>query len=65
MSEVSFVTYNIYLNFDSERHNCCLSDVSVTMIDKTNIGNPAQKEHYWCHIFKVMTGNGLNFEDDW
>lgn len=33
-------------------------------LDQTNAENPARKEHYWRHIFKLMTGNGLNIEDD-
>ena len=50
-------------HFSEEGHHCCLEDVSISSIDKTNPPNPLQRENYWRSIQKTMAPWELNVED--
>ena len=40
------IQQNLYQHFYSSNHNCFISDVSVTFIDKTDPSDPLKKEDY-------------------
>ena len=49
--------------FCSSNHNCFISPVSVTLIDKTDPSDPLKRDHYWRSTLKTMTAFGLNVEE--
>ena len=53
---------HLYKHFCSSNHNCFISDVSVTFIDKTNPSDPLKREDYWRSNLKTMAQFGLNVE---
>ena len=54
---------HLYKQFCSSNHNCFISDVLVTIIDKTDPYDPLKKEDYWRNILKTMAPFGLNIEE--
>ena len=51
---------HLYSHFFSEGHSG-LTDVSVQIIDKTEIGDPTTREVFWTHkLLKYFTPLGLN-----
>ena len=61
---VKHVFNNTYMSiFCSSNHNCFISDVSVTFIDKTDPSDPPKREDYWRRTLKTMALFGLNVEE--
>ena len=54
---------HLYKHFCSSNHNCFISDVSVTFIDKTDPSDPLKREDYWRSTLKTMAPFGLNIEE--
>ena len=54
---------HLYEYFCSSNHNCFISDVSVTFIDKTDPSDPLKREDYWRSTLKTMAPFGLNVEE--
>ena len=54
---------HLYEHFCSSNHNCFISDVSVTFIDKTDPSDPLKREDYWRSTLKTMAPFELNFEE--
>ena len=54
---------HLYEHFCSSNHNCFISDVSVTFIDKTDPSDPLKREDYWRSTLKTMALFGLNVEE--
>ena len=54
---------HLYEHFCSSNHNCLISDVSVTFIDKTDPSDPLKREEYWRSTLKTMAFFGLNNEE--
>ena len=54
---------HLYEHFCSSNHNCFISDVSVTFIDKTDPSDPLKREDYWRSTLKTMAPFGLNVEE--
>ena len=52
---------HLYEHFCSSNHNCFISDVSGTFIDKTDRSDPLKKD-YWRSTQKTMAPFGLNIE---
>ena len=50
-------------HFCSSNHNCFISDVSVTFIDKTDPSDPLKREDYWRSTLKTMAHFGLDIEE--
>ena len=50
-------------HFCSSNHNCFISDVSITFIDKTDPSGCLQRKDYWRSTLKTMTPFGLNTEE--
>ena len=55
---------HLFEHFNSEGHNGFLPDVSVTLMDKTDVKDPIKPEHYWRHTLKYLAPHGLNVEYD-
>ena len=53
---------HLYEHFCSSNHNCFISDVSVTFIDKTNPSDPLKRKDYKRSNLKTMAQFGLNVE---
>ena len=53
---------HLYSHFFSKGHSG-LTDVSVPIIDKTDIGDPTTREGFWTHKLKCFTPLGLNIMD--
>ena len=51
---------HLYEHFCSSNHNCFISDVSVTFIDKTDPSDPLKREDYRRSTLKTMAPFGLN-----
>ena len=49
--------------YNNNNHNCFISDVSVTFIDKTDPSDPLKREDYWRSTMKTMASFGLNIEE--
>ena len=54
---------HLYEHFCSSNHNCFISDVSVTFIDKTDPSDPLKREDYWRRTLKTMAPFGRNVEE--
>ena len=54
---------HLYQYFCSSNHNCFISDVSVTFIDKTDLCDPLKREDYWRSTLKTIAPFGLNVEE--
>ena len=54
---------HLFKHFNSMGHNGFLSNVSITLIDKTNGKNPKKIEDYWRRTLKTYSPFGLNVED--
>ena len=54
---------HLYEHFCSRNHNCFISDVSVTFIDKTDLSDPPKRDDYWRSTLKTMALFGLNVEE--
>ena len=54
---------HLYELFRSSNHNCFISDVSVSFIDKTDPSDPLKREDYWRSTMKTMASFGLNIEE--
>ena len=57
------IKQNLNEHFCSSNHNCFISDVSVTFIDKTDPSDPLKREDYWRSNVKTMSPFGLNIEE--
>ena len=57
------IQQHLYEHFCSSNHNCFISDVSVTFIDKTDPSDPLKREDYWRSTLKTMAPFGLNVEE--
>ena len=53
----------LYSHFESEGHNGFLKDVSITLIDKTDVSDPTKRETFWMHTLKTLAPYGVNVED--
>ena len=53
---------NIYAHSFSDGHEV-LVDLSVNIIDKTDIHNPTNREAYWTYRQNSFTPKGLNLRD--
>ena len=49
--------------FAAGNHNCFISDVSTTFIDKTGLSDSLKREDCWRSIQKTMAPFGLNIEE--
>ena len=54
---------HLYEHFCSSSHNCFISDVSVTFIDKTDPFDPLKRVDYWKSTLKTIAPFGLNVEE--
>ena len=54
---------HLYEHFCSSNHNCFISDVSVTFIDKTDPSDPLKRDDYWRSTLKIMDPFGLYVEE--
>ena len=54
---------HLYEHFCSNNHNCFISDISVTFIDKPDPSDPLKREDYWRSTLKTMAPFGLNIEE--
>ena len=54
---------NLYEHFCSRNHNCLISHVSATFIDKTDPSDPLKREDYWRSTLKTTAPFGLNVEE--
>ena len=54
---------HLYEEFSSSNHNCFISDVSVTFIDKADPFDPLKREDHWRSTLKTMARFGLNIEE--
>ena len=54
---------HLFEHFYEEGHHSLLEDVSVTLIGKTDLSNPLQRQNYWRSTLKTMAPWGLNFKD--
>ena len=54
---------HLYEHFWSSNHNCFISNVSVTFINKTDPSDPLKREDYWRSILKTMAPFSLNTEE--
>ena len=43
----------VFEHFHSEELNGFLQDYSITLIDKTDVSDPARREEYWRAVFKT------------
>ena len=50
-------------HFNLPGHSGFLSNVSVTLIDKTDSKNPTKREDYWIHTLKTKAPLGCNVEN--
>ena len=55
---------HLYEHFNLPGHSGFLNDVSVTLIDKTDLKDPTKQEDCWIHGLKTKAPLGLNVEDD-
>ena len=53
---------HLHEHFCSSNHNCFISDVSVTFIDKTDPSDLLKRD-YWRSTLKTMAPFGLNVEE--
>ena len=53
----------LYKHFEIERHTEFLDDVSITLVDKTDGSNSANRENYWMQTLKTFASYGLNVAD--
>ena len=53
---------HLHANFFSEGHKG-LVDLSVNIIDKTDIHNPTNREAYWTYRLNSFIPKGLNLRD--
>ena len=60
---VSCMQQHLFEHFSKEGHHSVQEDVSITLIDKTNLSNPLQRENYWRTAVKTMAPWGLNVEN--
>ena len=51
---------HLYRHFSSPGHRGFLTDVSVTLIDKTDGSDPKKQEDYWMKTLKTMAPYGLS-----
>ena len=51
---------HLYENFYSDRHNVFPVDVTLTLTDKTDGGDPKNKQNYWTITLKQLTPDGIN-----
>ena len=51
---------HIFEHFNGDSHNVFCENVSITLIDKTDLSEPEKREHYWIQTFKTMVPWGLN-----
>ena len=54
---------HLYEHFCFSNHNCFISDVLVTFIDKTDPSDPLKREDYWKSTLKTVAPFGLNVEE--
>ena len=54
---------HLFRHLSSPGHNGFLSDVSVTLIDKTDPSDPLKCENFWRETLMTMAPYGLNIED--
>ena len=54
---------HLFEHFSAEGHHSFLEDVSITLMDKTDLSNPLQRENYWRSALKTTAPWGLNVED--
>ena len=59
----SCIQEHLFKHFKSMGHNGFLSNVSITLIDKTDGKNPKKREDYWRRTLKTYSPFGLNVED--
>ena len=54
---------HLYKNFESEGHTEFLDDVSITLVDKTDVSVPTKRDNYWMRILKTFPPYSLNVVD--
>ena len=62
-SDETCMQQHLYEEFCSSNHNCFISDVSVTFIDKADPFDPLKREDHWRSTLKTMARFGLNIEE--
>ena len=55
---------HLYKHFTLPEHSGFLHNVSITLIDKTNLGCPTKYEDYWICTLKTKAPMGVNFDFD-
>ena len=50
-------------HFLSEGHHSVVEDISITLIDKTDGGDPKRRERYWIATLRTLSPLGLNMEE--
>ena len=53
---------HLYAHFYEEGHRGIL-DMSVKIIDKTNVNEPTNRQGFWAHKLKSFVPNDLNLRD--
>ena len=54
---------HLYEHFYSDGRNGFLEDVAITLIDKTDGGDPKKRKNYWMKTLKTLAPDELNIED--
>ena len=59
----SFRQEHLFQHFIIVGHSGVFGDVSITLIDKTNVKDPKRKENYWMRTLKTYAPFELDVED--
>ena len=54
---------HLYEHFHLPGYTNYLKHVTVTLIDKTDLKNPTEREDYWIYTLKTKAPMGLNIKD--
>ena len=52
---------HLHEHFLGEGHNELVKDVQITLIDKTDLSKPTEREAYWIDRLKTKFPQGLNY----
>ena len=54
---------HLFEHFKSEGHSSFFGNVSIRLIDKTDVKDAERREKYWMRALKTYAPFGLNIED--
>ena len=61
----TWMQQHLYEHFCSSNHNCFISDVAVTFIDKTDPSDSLKRDGYWRSTWKLWLPLDLMLEKVW